>query len=74
MRKAIGGRRSAHAMSAFVGLDVRSEKTYAIIIDKDGKIIGHEKLANRCVPEFLRQFSTKGRGMKSTTLCITFES
>jgi len=39
-----------------VGLDVHSEKTYATIIDGDGKIIGREKLANRHVPEFLRKF------------------
>jgi len=59
MRKALGRRRSAHAMSTFVGLDVHSEKAYATIVDGTGKIIGQEELANLRVPDFLRKFSVE---------------
>jgi len=67
MRKSMGRRRSVHAMSAYVGLDVHSERTYATIINKDGKIIGQGKLANRRVPEFLRKFSVERIGLEAST-------
>jgi len=39
MRRAIGKKRSAHAMSAFVGLDIHSEHTYATIIGEDYRVV-----------------------------------
>ncbi|MGQ9514523.1 MAG: hypothetical protein ACUVTL_05680 [Thermoproteota archaeon] len=46
MRRVIGRRRSAHAMSAFVGLDVHAESTYAAIIREDGQIPKRRRMAN----------------------------
>lgn len=67
MRKALGRRRSAHAMSAYVGLDVHSEQTYATIIDGAGKIIGQKKMMNRRIPEFLKQFNVEKVGLEAST-------
>ena len=39
MRKALGKKNSAHAMSTFVGLDIHAESTYATVIGEDGKIL-----------------------------------
>jgi transposase len=54
-------------MSAYVGLDVHSERTYATILDGDGKVIGQGKLANRRVPEYLRKFSVERIGLEAST-------
>lgn len=38
MRKSLDRRRSAHTMSAYMGLDVHSNRTYATILDGDRMI------------------------------------
>ena len=54
-------------MSAFVGLDVHSEMTYATVLDFDGRVVAQRKLVNEGVPEFLRLFNVERVGLEAST-------
>jgi len=49
-------RRSSHGMSAYIGLDVHKEWTFATVLDQDGRVVDQRKLLNEHFPvslEFL---------------------
>ena len=53
-------------MSAYVGLDVHSEKTYATIIGEGGKILKQKKVANNDITEFLKEYKVEKVGLESS--------
>ena len=65
MRKALGRRHSAHAISAFVSLDVHSDHTFATVINEDGKIICKKRMANDQVLSFLKPFNVEKVGFEA---------
>ena len=67
MRKDLCGRRSGHVMSAFVGLDVHSEKTFATVLDQDGQVVAQRRMINELVPSFLRLFNVEKVGLEAST-------
>ena len=67
MRKDLCGRRSSHVMSAFVGLDVHSEKTFATVLDQDGQVVAQRRMINELVPGFLRLFNVEKVGLEAST-------
>jgi len=46
-------------MSAFAGLDVHSEKTFATVLDQDGRVVAQRRMINELVPSFLRLYRPK---------------
>lgn len=54
-------------MSAFVGLDVHSEHTYATVLDQDGRVVAQERMLNEHVPTFLRLFDVERVGLEAST-------
>jgi len=67
MRKDLCGRRSSHVMSAFVGLDVHSEKTFATVLDQDGRVVAQRRIMNELVPSFLENFNVEKVGLEAST-------
>lgn len=63
-------------MSAFVGLDVYSEKTFAIVLDWDGRVrvVAQRRMMNELVPSFLRLFSVVKVGFEGFDVCGSFVS
>ena len=62
MRRVKCLRRSSHAMSAYVGLDVHKEWAFATVLDQDGRVVVQRKLPNEHVPSFVGNFKVeKGR-------------
>jgi len=60
-------RRSCHVMSAFVGLDVHSEHTFATVIGPDGRVVDQRKMLNELVPTFLKLFRVERVGLEAST-------
>ena len=54
-------------MSAFVGLDVHSESTYATVLGLDGRVVDQRKMPNEHVPGFLRLFKVERVGVEAST-------
>jgi len=54
-------------MSAFVGLDVHSESTYATVLGLDGRVVDQRKMPNEHVPGFLRLFKVERVGLEAST-------
>ena len=54
-------------MSAFVGLDVHSEKTFATVLDQDGQVVAQRRMMNELVPSFLRLFNVEKVGLEAST-------
>jgi len=65
MRKDLSAGRSVHTMCAVVGLDVHSEKTYATVLDQDGRVVKQERMLNEEVPDFLRLFNVEKVGLEA---------
>jgi|YelNatPaOPRAMG01_1025707.scaffolds.fasta_scaffold341827_1 hypothetical protein len=65
MRKALGRRRSDHAISAFVSLDVHSDHTFATVINEDGKIFCKKRIMNDQVLSFLKPFNVEKVGFEA---------
>ena len=63
----MGRRRSAHAMSAYVGLDAHSESTYATVIGEDGQVMEQRKMTNEDLTKFLKRFKVEKVGMEAST-------
>jgi len=54
-------------MSAFVGLDVHSEKTFATVLDQDGRVVAQRRMLNELVPSFLGLFNVGKVGLEAST-------
>jgi len=54
-------------MSVFVGLDVHSEKTFATVLDQDGRVAAQRRMINEFVPSFLRLFNVEKVGLEAST-------
>jgi hypothetical protein len=54
-------------MSAYIGLDVHKDWTFATILDQDGRVVAQRKLANEHVPSFLEEFNVEKIGLESST-------
>jgi hypothetical protein len=54
-------------MSAYVGLDMHSEKTYATIIGEGGKVLKQKKVTNEDLAESLKEYEVKKVGMEAST-------
>ena len=54
-------------MSTFVGLDVHSEKTFATVLDQDGRVVAQRRMMNEHVPNFLKLFNVEKVGLEAST-------
>jgi len=54
-------------MSAYIGLDVHSECSFATVLDQDGRVVAQKRLANEHVPNFLRVFNVEKVGLEAST-------
>jgi len=54
-------------MSAFVGLDVHKEKTFATVLDQDGRVVAQRRIMNEHVPDFLKLFNVERVGLEAST-------
>jgi transposase len=54
-------------MSAFVGLDVHSDHTFATVINEDGKIVCKKRIMNDQVLSFLKPFNVEKVGFEAST-------
>ena len=54
-------------MSAFVGLDVHSDSTFATVIGVDGRVIDQRRMGNEHVPDFLKLFKVERVGLEAST-------
>jgi transposase len=50
-------------MSAYIGLDVHKDWTFATVLDQAGRVVAQRKLAN--VPSFLEKFNVLKVGLES---------
>jgi hypothetical protein len=53
-------------MSAFVGLDVHSEHTFATALDENGRVVAQRRMMNELVPNFLRLFNVERVGVEAS--------
>ena len=67
MRKDLNVRRSCHGMSAYVGLDVHKDWTFATVLDQDGRVVVQKRLENEHVPSFLENFNVLKVGLEAST-------
>ena len=67
MGRDLDGGHSCHVMSAFVGLDVHSESTFAAVIGPDGRVVAQRRMLNGHVPNFLRLFNVERVGLEVST-------
>ena len=54
-------------MSAFIGLDVHSEHTFATVLDQGGRVVAQRRIANEHVSNFLRLFNVEKIGLEAST-------
>ena len=54
-------------MSAYIGLDVHSEKTFATVLDQDGRVVDQRKLLNEHAPSFVGDFKVEKIGLEAST-------
>jgi len=57
-------------MSAYIGLDVHKDWTFATVLDQSGRVVAQRKLANEHVPSFLEQFNVEKVGLESSTYVV----
>jgi hypothetical protein len=57
-------------MSAYIGLDVHKDWTFATVLDQTGRVVAQRKLANEHVPSFLEQFNVLKVGLESSTYIV----
>jgi len=62
--------RSSHVMSAYVGLDVHEDWTFATVLDQAGRVVVRRKLENEHVPSFLENFNVEKIGLESSTYVV----
>ena len=61
-------RRSSHGMSAYIGLDVHKEWTFATVLDQNGRVVDQRKLLNEHVPSFVGNFKVEKIGLEASTM------
>jgi hypothetical protein len=66
MGSALRTRRSRHGMSAFVGLDVHTEQTFATVLDPAGRVVAQQRMPNDWVPAFLERFHVERVGLEAS--------
>jgi len=66
MRRDLNLGRSSHPMSAYVGLDVHKDFTFATVLDQTGRVVVQRKLANEHV-SFLESFNVERIGLEAST-------
>jgi hypothetical protein len=54
-------------MSAFIGLDVHKEHTFATVLDQDGRVVAQRRMMNEHIPNFLEQFNVEKVGLEAST-------
>jgi len=54
-------------MSAYVGLDVHKDWSFATVLDQDGRVVVQRKLPNELVPSFLESFNVEKIGLEAST-------
>jgi len=54
-------------MSAFVGLDVHTEQTFATVLDQAGRVVAQQRMLNERVPAFLGRFHVARVGLEAST-------
>jgi transposase len=54
-------------MSAYVGLDIHSDHTFATVINQEGKIVCKKRMANDQVLSFLKPFEVEKVGFEAST-------
>jgi transposase len=57
-------------MSAYVGLDVHKDWSFATVLDQTGRVVVRRKLANEHVPSFLEEFNVEKVGLESSTYVV----
>jgi FlaA1/EpsC-like NDP-sugar epimerase len=57
-------------MSAYVGLDVHKDWSFATVLDQTGRVVARRKLSNEHVPSFLEEFNVKKIGLESSTYVV----
>jgi hypothetical protein len=57
-------------MSAYIGLDVHKDWTFATDLDQNGRVVAQRKLENEHVPSFLEQFNVLRVGLESSTYIV----
>lgn len=62
--------RSSHFMSAYVGLDVHKDWSFATVLDQDGRVVVQRRLLNEHVPGFLEGFNVEKVGLESSTYVV----
>jgi len=67
-----GAARQWLLMSAFVGLDVHFEKTFATVLDQDGRVVAQRRMMNEHVPDFLKLFNVERGWFGSFNVCCAF--
>jgi len=53
-------------MSAYIGLDVHKDWTFATVLDQTGRVVVRRKLENEHVPSFLEQFNVEKKAIASS--------
>jgi len=59
-------------MSAYIGLDVHKDFTFATVLDQAGRVVVQRKLPNELVPSFLESFNVERIGLRARTCSIPF--
>jgi hypothetical protein len=59
--------RSSHSLSAYVGLNIHKDWTFATVLDHTGRVVVRRKLENEHVPSFLQEFNVEKVGLESST-------
>jgi hypothetical protein len=52
-------------MSAYVGLDVHKESTFATVVDQNGRVVVRRRVANELVHSFLESFNVEKIDLES---------
>jgi hypothetical protein len=54
-------------MSAYIGLDVHKDWSFATVLDQDGRVVVQRRMANELVPSFLGNFNVLKVGLEAST-------
>jgi len=54
-------------MSAYIGLDVHKDYTFATVLDQTGRVVVQKRLPNEHVPSFLEEFNVLKVGLEAST-------
>ncbi|MGC8999277.1 MAG: IS110 family transposase, partial [Candidatus Bathyarchaeia archaeon] len=54
-------------MSAYIGLDVHKDWTFATVLDQNGRVVVQRRLPNELVPSFVGNFHVEKIGLEAST-------